>query len=115
MNFFDEDPMSLPRDGQYYFNILVRTIAVNPRCAEQYLGKDIDEMCFIEKLTDPRPQMYYCFVDDELDEDLDFEIECFPHCVVEVSKSLGVSWWEMLDFDTEDPWRIDMEYEEDCD
>lgn len=112
MNFFNEDPDTLPIDGQYYFNILVRTIAINPLVAEQYLGKGIDEACYIEKLTDPRPQLFYCFVDDELNPDIDYEIESYPHCVVEVSEQLGVSWWEMLDFDTEDPWRIDTEYEE---
>ncbi len=114
MNFFDEDPMALPRDAQYYFNIVVRTIGVNPQYAEKYLGDNVDEICFLDKLTDPRPQMFYFFIDDELDKDMEYEIESYPHCVVEVSEQLGVSWWEMIDFDTEDPWRIDLN-EEDCD
>lgn len=111
MNFFEEDPMSLPQDGQYYFNILVKTIAINPQQAEQYLGKGIDEIVYIDQITGPRPYIFYCYIDDELDKDIEYEIEYIPHCVVEVSESLGVSWWEMLDFDTEDPWRIDLDEE----
>lgn len=107
MNFFDEDPMSLPRDGQYYFNILVRTIAVNPSLAKKIFPEKIDEICFIGDITQPRPCVTYTFIDDELDDDIEFEIECHPHCVVEISQSLGVSWWDMLDFDTNEPWRIE--------
>ena len=111
MNFFDEDPMSLPRDAQYYFNVLVRIIGIHPSLANEVLGKGIEEVCYIEDIAEPRPTITYCFTDESLDEDTEFEIECFPHCVVEVSQSLGVSWWDMLDFDTDDPWRIDLEEE----
>lgn len=111
MNFFDEDPMSLPCDAQYYFNVLVRTIAVHPSVAQEVLGGQTEEVIFTEDITSPRPTVTYCYIDDELDEDTEFEIECFPHCVVEISESLGVSWWDMLDFDTDDPWRIDLDEE----
>ena len=108
MTFFDEDPKSLPEDAQYYFNVLVKIIAIHPDLAEHVFGADdIQEMCFIDEITSPRPSVIYCFVDDDLDEDTEFEIECYPHCVVEISQSLGVSWWRMLDFDPDDPWRID--------
>lgn len=113
MNFFDEDPISLPNDGQYYFNILVVCAAINPANAEQYLGKGIDEIQYTENLTAARPYLLYCFIDDELDKDTEFEIECYPHCVVEVSEQLGISWWEMLDFESEDTWRIEPEDETD--
>lgn len=113
MNFFDTDPVSLPKDGQYYFNVLVMCIAINPADAEQYLGKDVNEIQYIENLTAARPYLLYCFIDDELDKDTEFEIECYPHCVVEVSGQLGISWWDMLDFDTDDAWRIEPD-EEDC-
>lgn len=109
MYFFDEDPMSLPNDAQYYFNICVTTIAIHPQCAEQYLGANVEEAIYTEQITSPRPRVYYFYIDDELDEDMEYEIENFPHCVVEISKTLGVAWWEMIDFDTNDLWRIDLE------
>lgn len=107
MNFFDEDPMSLPCDAQYYFNILVICVAINPQCSDEILGEGIEELTYIDKITDARPCAVFLYVDDELDDDIEYEMECYPHCVVEVSGQLGVSWWPMLEFDTDDPWRIE--------
>lgn len=112
MNFFDEDPKNFQQSAQYYFNVLVKTIAIHPNLARQIFNTNIEEIFFIDKITSPRPNIIYCFIDDELDEDTEFEIEYFPHCVVEVSEITGVTCYDMLDFDTDDPWRIDLDEEE---
>lgn len=111
MNFFDEDLKNT--DNEYYFNVLVTTIAINQNCTNRYLDSGINEITYIEKITSPKPQIVYCFVDNELDKDLEYEILNFPHCVVEVDAEKGIYWWNMIDFDTDDPWRIDLD-EEDC-
>lgn len=41
-----------------------------------------------------------------MEEDLDFEIAMYPHKVVEISSN-GVAWYDMIDFDTDDPWSLD--------
>lgn len=111
MNFFDEKPHDLAPDGQYYFNVLVKTIAVNPQCADIMRQQNLDELVSIEHITDARPYIIYCYIGYHLDKDTEYEIECCPHCVVEVSATEGITWWDMLDFDTDDFWRIDLDEE----
>lgn len=111
MSFFDEEPMSLPRDGQYYFNILVVCIGVSPQLMQENGFSDLLDIWDIQELTEPRPKIIHIYQDECLDEDIEYEMTYFPHCVVEVSPSLGVSWWDMLDFETDDPWRIDSDEE----
>lgn len=113
MSFFDSDPNSCPRDGQYFFNILVVNIGINPNNSNQALGQGIKNLWNIQNIVEPRPYIIHIFEDEEIDDDLIFEITMIPHCVVEVSQSLGICWEHMLDFDTDDPWRIDID-ETDC-
>lgn len=112
MNFFDQDLEFFPSGAQYYFNVLVRVVAINPIHAEEILGQGVTEICSIEHITDPRPYIICFLIDDEIDKDTEYEIECYPHCVVEVDQKTGVFWWDMLDFDTEDPWEIIPEEED---
>lgn len=107
MSFFDEEYLALPSDGQYYFNVLVFCIGVNPNKAIEVLGRGVQEVTYIDSINDARPHAEFFFIDETLADDVPYQIEEFQHCVVEVSEQLGVSWYEMLDFDTEDPWRIE--------
>ena len=107
MSFFDEEYMALPNDGQYYFNVLVFCIGIHPRKADEYLGVGVDEITYIDEINDARPRAFFFFVDDTLPDDTPFQVEKYPHSVVEVSDQLGVSWYDMLDFEPDDPWRIE--------
>lgn len=113
MNFFDLDPGSFSKSSQFYFNVLVINVAISPQYAKEYFGNElIYEINYLEKLTDTRPTYIHFYV-DELDEDAEFEMSYEPHCVVEVDRRNNVYWYDMLDFMTDDPWRIDT-YDEDC-
>lgn len=104
--FFDESEYDLPKDAQYYFNILVICVAVSPRYAQNIFDKDIIDIWDIQQITNPRPNVVHVFVDKHIDEDIDFLIECFPHSVVEIDQQ-KIGFYDMIDFDTNDPWRID--------
>lgn len=114
MQFYDEHPMHLPNDGEYYFNILVICIAISEDYADEILPEGVEDIWYCDHLTDPRPYAIHFYredpdemYDEEEDDCNDYEISYYPHCVVELSPTLGVTWFEMLDFDTEDLWRID--------
>lgn len=122
MNFFDIKLESLPHDGQYYFNILVITIALNSDnwrdFVEETQMKDLMCVWYLDELTNPEPRAICVYLEDELNEDDEeeervlFSMEFYPHKVVEIS-SQGVAWYDMLDFETGDFWSINNEIEED--
>lgn len=122
MNFFDIKPESLPHDGQYYFNILVITIALNSDNWRDFVEETQMEgltcVWYLDELTNPEPRAICVYLEDGLDEDDEeeervlFSMEFYPHKVVEIS-SQGVAWYDMLDFETGDFWSINNEIEED--
>lgn len=105
MNFFDLEPMGCPRDAVYYFNILVVNIMFSPSAGFEY-----EEYWDLQHILDPRPYVVHLYTEDEEEifENGDiFEVEYFPHSVVETSQSLGVCFYDMLDEDyceDEDDW-----------
>lgn len=112
MNFFDIKPSSLPEGAQYFFNILVITIAVTPEIWEELIGNlSIQHIWYAEDLTAPEPQAICLYQEEEMEEDCDFEIAMYPHRVVELYNN-DIAWYDMIDFDTDDPWRLDGEVEE---
>lgn len=114
MNFFDIKPEALPRDAQYYFNILVIVMSVNQETWNLLTGDmevQVEDIWYIDRITDPEPTIYCIYQEDDMDEDTDLEIGMFPHKVVEVS-SRGITWYDMIDFDTDDPWNLGGAWEE---
>lgn len=114
MVFYDENPMHLPNDAQYYFNILVVCIAISDEYGDEILPSGVEDIWFCDHLTDPRPYAIHFYreeqeemYDEEIEDYNDYEIEVFPHCVIEISETLGITWFHMIDFDTDDNWRID--------
>lgn len=110
MNFFDIKPESLPFDGQYYFNILVIVMAVNKEAWTQLVAdtdiQGLECIWYTDEITSPQPKAYCIYLEDSLREDELFEISIYPHKVVEISGN-DISWYDMIDFDTDDPWSID--------
>lgn len=115
MLFFDEHPLHLPKDAVYYFNILVICIAVSPEYTDEIFPEGVVDLWYCDHLTDPRPYAIHFYAvddveemyDEEADDYNDYEITFHPHCVVETDPKLGITWFHMIDFDTDDNWRID--------
>lgn len=117
MYFFDINPSYLPSDGQYYFNVLVITIALNYETWEEAIGdtgiEGLKSIWYIDQLTSPRPAAIHVYYEKELDgeEEYDFEITTYEHKVVEISNN-GIGWYDMIDWETIDPWDFDGYIEE---
>lgn len=111
MSFFNIDPNELP-EANYFFNIFVINIAV--RESANILNKGLLDYWSIEAILEPRPYVIHFYIDNNIPEDYDWLIESYSHCVLEIHPTLGVSWYDMIDFDTYDPWDIDSSdlYEE---
>lgn len=115
MNIFNLDPNSMPHDAEYYFNILVVNIAV--RESLQMGNEDFyTDIWDISHITDPRPYIIHLYTeDDELFEDDErYMIMLYSNTAVEVSPTLGVSFYDMFDDDDdegdiqlEDLWRLE--------
>lgn len=113
MYFYDIDPMALEPGSRFYFNVMVHIMLIHED--DDFLPKDIDEQWYCNKLTDARPKIYGVCRTDELSYEEVCDIQCYPHCVVEITKEQEVLWYDMLDFDTDDPWEITIEEEEEDD
>ena len=113
MYFYDIDPMAFESGSQFYFNVVVYIMLIHED--DPFLPKDVDEQWYCDKITDARPTIYgVCRTDDLTYEEV-YEIECYPHCVVEITKEQEVMWYDMLEFDTEDMWKIELDEEEEED
>ena len=94
--FFDTPYSELPKRAQYYFNILIISIAVQPEVLTDILGhkNTVD-------LWDVQNASY------NLDRDSDYEICCIPHQVLEITPNNKISFYDMIDYDTDDPWGLE--------
>lgn len=117
MNIFNLAPSSMPNDAEYYFNILVVNIAVR-----ESLQMNSDEFILdiwdISHITSPRPYVIHIYTEDdeifdEEQEEENYIIELVPNAAVEVSPSLGISFYSMFDDEDdesdiqfEDLWRL---------
>lgn len=98
MTFFDENPMHLPADAKYFFDVAVICIAVR-----ESLGGEYEDIWDLEGILEPRPYVIHFYKDcDELFQPQNnWEMDIYHHCVVEVSDSLGVSFYSTYDSDEE--------------
>lgn len=79
-NFFDIPREFFSKNSDFYFNILVISIAVRPELMREYLGVDgIDSIWFLTHLTDSRPKFIYCYAEEKVESDLEFEVYCESH------------------------------------
>lgn len=105
-SFFDLPESALPRNCEYYFNVLFIGVKLPEGELEKITGMEgLDEFSDISRIKDPRPICVYYYEDKDTHT---WNIEATPHAVVEFNtKTNEVSWYDMLDFDTESPWAID--------
>lgn len=71
----------------------------------------------ISGVTEARPYAVHVYSDDnihqELERDEDFSVICIPHTVLQEHPTLGISWYRMIDWDTDTPWDL-TPTDEDC-
>ena len=118
--FYDIDPTAFPQGAQFFFNILVALFSI-PLESDSILPLNIERYWYLEALTKPQPYAILFFRDASItDPTVEFEYELIPHCVIEITQQQEVSWYEMVDYDTDDPWDPtptleDFDYEDDED
>ncbi len=93
----------MPNDAEYYFNILVVNIAIR-ESLQQGQEEVLSDIWDISCITEPRPYVVHLYTEDDsfFEEDENFIVEFYPNRAVEVSASLGVSFYDMLEEDEED-------------
>lgn len=104
--FFDEPYLDLPEKAQYYFNILIISIAISPQYAQEIFQNKVINLWDIQGVNDPRPIAIHIYTSYHINKDFDYEVQCIPHQVLEVNEN-EISFYEMIDYDTSDPWRLD--------
>lgn len=102
--FFDELPEN---NAQHYFNILTICVEVAQDYWDQIFPQELDEVWYLQDITSSRPKAYHFYIEEDLDEDFEYEITYFPHTVIAITQDNQILCYEMLDFDTIDPWYID--------
>lgn len=104
--FFDEPYLDLPEKAQYYFNILIISIAISPQYAQEIFQNKAISLWDIQGVNDPRPIAIHIYTSYHINKDFYYEVQCIPHQVLEVNEN-EISFYEMIDYDTSDPWRLD--------
>lgn len=95
IGFYNVDPDSLPKDAQYYHNVCVTVIAVSAELWNEVEEiADLDGIYYTEGLTAALPTMTVFYLEEELDEDLEFGMEVFPHSVVEIQSDGNICWYD---------------------
>lgn len=103
MNIFNIPPSSMPADASYYFNVLVVNIAVKESLQ---FGRDeiYSDIWDTSHITDPRPFVIHLYAEDdeEFNDDENYIVELITNMAVEISESLGVSFYSMFDDEDDD-------------
>lgn len=102
--FFDIEPKALPSDANtFYFNVLIKDIALRPGDLELPSITDMSDLWYIEHVMDARPWVAHFYIDEDNAKDTVIE---YPHCVIEIRDSGEISWYHMIDYETEDRWKL---------
>lgn len=122
MIFYDMPQSRMPESSSYYFNISVICIGISTQDANEYgLTDGIQEIWYLDNITNSHPSITKVYIEEDLDiiingeEDEDYQnvlevelsIYCYPHQVVEITKDNEIFHYDLIDFETHDPWRID--------
>ena len=99
--FYDLDPLSFPIGSQFFFNIVIATIAIS--YDSEVLPKEIFDYWYLGGIKESRPFAIYIHRDSLARSDR-YEVETYTHCVLELDPDQTVCWYDMVDYDTEDPW-----------
>lgn len=114
VTFWDFLISRLYGDAAFYFNVVILNIYVNP-IRERGLDlfpQGVKRIWYLENIWSPRPSAIQFVLDPTLPKDEEYEFEVFSHMVLEVSPTEGVMYYDMLDYETRDPWQLEEEYDD---
>lgn len=75
--FFDEPYLDLPEKAQYYFNILIISIAISPQYAQEIFQNKAISLWDIQGVNDPRPIAIHIYTSYHINKDLIMKYSVF--------------------------------------
>lgn len=109
MTFYEIDPLDFPEGAQFYFNLVVATIEISYE--SDILPKEIYDYWYLGGIKESRPFAIYIYRYHGKENNM-YNVETYQHCVLEIDPNQEVCWYEMLDYETEDPWDPTPELED---
>lgn len=90
MNFFSENPMSMPHDAQYFFDVTIINVAVRRSKANSF-----ESIWDTARVTNPRPVVFHIFAIDDsaFADDEKWKIDLVHHAVLEIRPTPEVSFF----------------------
>ena len=104
MIFYEIDPMAFPKGAQFFFNIVIATIEIPIDAPD--LPIDIMDYWYLGGIKESQPFAIHIYRNPEkyVEEEPYCAVETYTHCVLELDPDQTICWYEMVDYDTEDPW-----------
>ena len=100
--FFDIDPMGFPQGASFYYNLVILVISIP--FDSTVMPKEFYDLWYIGGITETRPFAIYFFRDPNYKK---YDYELYSHCVLEIDENGEICWYDMIDYDTEDPWILE--------
>lgn len=104
MTFYDIDPMAFPKGSQFFFNVVITTIAISYK--SDLLPDGVFDYWYLGGIKESRPFAIYIYRIPDKQENQMFFPQIYTHCVLELDQDQTICWYEMLDYETEDAWEI---------
>lgn len=101
MLFFDIDADGYPYGAQFFFNIAIAAIAIPVKSNLLPLG--IENYWYLGAITDSRPYAIHIYREERISHN---KVETFPHCVLELDRTGEICWYDLIDYETDDPWEL---------
>lgn len=116
--FFDFDANAFPQGAQFFYNIVIAIIVIP--YDSNILPLNILDYWYLDALCASRPFAIHIYRDATARSDGGFDVETYPHCTLELDPNYEVCWYNLIDYDTEDPWDLtpileDFDYNEEDD
>lgn len=102
MLFYEIDPLGFPEGAQFYFNLVIATIEIS--YDSDLLPKEIYDYWYLGGIKDARPFAIYIYRFSNHAKDNPYQVELYQHCALEIDPNQEVCWYDMVDYETEDPW-----------
>ena len=101
MLFFDIEPEGFPAGAQFFFNLVIGIIVIPENST--LLPLDIIDYWYLGGISSSRPFAIHIYRDERATYNL---IDAFPHCVLELDKTGEICWYDLVDYETNDPWEL---------
>lgn len=101
MTFYDIDPMAFPMGAKFFFNVVIATIAIPFK--SDVLPKELYDYWYLGGIQETQPFAIYIYRLQEKKDNV-YEPEIYTHCVLELDADQSICWYNMIDYETEDPW-----------